>query len=44
VLASDDPHATALSFARSAFEHACAVCAWDGKLAASAAGDPPPVR
>jgi hypothetical protein len=44
VLASEDPHATALSFARSAFEHACAVCAWDGKLAASAAGDPPPVR
>jgi Family of unknown function (DUF5996) len=44
VLASDDPHATALSFARSAFEHACSVCGWDGRLAASAEGDPPPVR
>jgi hypothetical protein len=44
VLASEDPHATAVSFARSAFEHACAVCGWDGELAASAEGDPPPVR
>jgi Family of unknown function (DUF5996) len=43
VRASDEPHATALSFARSAFQHACAICGWDGKLAASADGDPPPV-
>ncbi len=43
VRSSPDPHATALSFARSAFQHACRVCGWDPKLAASAAGDPPPV-
>jgi len=43
VRASDNPHSTALSFARSAFQHACAICGWDGKLAASAGGDPPPV-
>jgi hypothetical protein len=41
--ASADPHATALAFARSAFKHACAVCAWDPALAASAEGIPPPV-
>jgi Family of unknown function (DUF5996) len=39
-----DPHAAALSFARSAVLHACAVCGWDGALTASAAGDPPPLR
>lgn len=44
VRASEDPHAMALSFARSAFQHACAICGWDDKLAASAEGDPPPVR
>ncbi len=44
VRASEDPHATAVAFARSAFQHACAVCKWDEKLAASAEGDPPPVR
>jgi hypothetical protein len=38
-----DPHAVALEFARSAFRHACAVCAWDPGLAASADGTPPPV-
>jgi hypothetical protein len=43
VAASEDPHATALAFARSAFAHACTVCGWDRKLAASAEGDPPPV-
>jgi len=42
--ASGDPHASALAFAHSAFEHACLVCGWDAALAASAAGDPPPVR
>jgi hypothetical protein len=41
--ASPDPHATALAFARAAFEHACAVCDWDPALAASAEGTPPPV-
>jgi hypothetical protein len=43
VVASSDPHATALGFVRSAFQHACAVCEWDPALAASAAGSPPPV-
>jgi hypothetical protein len=38
-----DPHGAALEFARSAFRHACAVCAWDPGLAASADGTPPPV-
>jgi len=43
VRASDDPHACALQFARSAFRHACLVCGWDGALSASAEGKPPPV-
>ena len=43
VIASSDPHATALEFARSAFRHACAVCEWDAALLASAEGTPPPV-
>jgi hypothetical protein len=43
VIASADPHATALEFARSAFRHACAVCEWEPALLASAEGTPPPV-
>jgi uncharacterized protein DUF5996 len=43
VLGAGDPHAAALGFARSAFTHACTVCAWDPALPASAAGTPPPV-
>ncbi|HEX8959254.1 MAG TPA: DUF5996 family protein, partial [Solirubrobacterales bacterium] len=43
IRAGDDPHASALSFARSAFQHACLVCGWDESLAASAEGVPPPV-
>ena len=43
VIRADDPHATALAFARSAFRHACVVCDWDPGLPASAEGDPPPV-
>lgn len=43
VRASADPHAVALEFARSVFDHACAVCDWDPALAASAAGTPPPI-
>jgi hypothetical protein len=43
VCASSDPHAFALQFARSAFRHACVVCAWDPALPASAEGTPPPV-
>jgi hypothetical protein len=43
VRAAADPHAAALAFARSAFQHACVVCGWDPALAASAEGRPPPV-
>jgi hypothetical protein len=43
VVASPDPFATALRFARSAVDHACAVCGWDPTLAASIHGKPPPV-
>ena len=43
VIASPDPHTTALSFARSAFLHACTICGWDPALADSAEGKPPPV-
>jgi hypothetical protein len=43
VCAAPDPHAAALTFARSAFQHACAVCGWDPALAATAEGVPPPV-
>ena len=42
-IASPDPHAAALEFARAAFQHACAVCGWDPALPASAEGNPPPV-
>jgi hypothetical protein len=42
-LATGDPHAAALEFARSLFRHACAVCGWDPALAATAEGKPPPV-
>lgn len=44
VRTADDPRAYALEFARSVFQHSCTVCGWDGALAASAAGTPPPVR
>jgi Family of unknown function (DUF5996) len=44
VRASDDPHAFALEFAHSAFQHACLVCGWDRALSASAEGAPPPVK
>jgi hypothetical protein len=43
VVASANPHATALEFARSVFRHACVVCGWDEALAASADSTPPPV-
>jgi hypothetical protein len=43
VRASSDPHATALEFARSAWDHACRTCDWDPGLAGSAQGTPPPV-
>ena len=43
VIASGDPHAAALEFARSAFRHGCVVCEWDPALPASAEGTPPPL-
>ena len=43
VIESDDPHGTALAFARSAVTHSCAACGWDPVLAASVHGTPPPV-
>jgi hypothetical protein len=43
VIAAPDPHEYALSFARSAFQHACLVCDWDPGLAATVEGRPPPV-
>jgi len=43
VVGAADPHADALSFARSAFRHACVVCEWDPGLPASAEGTPPPL-
>jgi uncharacterized protein DUF5996 len=43
VRSADDPHETALAFARSAVQHACAVCDWDPSLAASVDGRRPPV-
>jgi hypothetical protein len=44
VLVNPDPRGAALKFARSVFRHACAVCAWDPDLAATADAIPPPVR
>jgi uncharacterized protein DUF5996 len=43
VVASRDPHQTALEFARSALQHSCTVCGWDPALPASAEGHPPPI-
>jgi hypothetical protein len=43
VRSSPNPHAVGLEFARSAFRHACAACAWDPALPASVDGTPPPV-
>jgi Family of unknown function (DUF5996) len=41
---SADPHGDAIAFARSAFRHACEVCAWEPALESSARGVPPPVN
>ena len=43
VRSTADPHAAALEFARSAFDHACVVCSWDPALSDSVRGTPPPV-
>ena len=42
-IAGDDPHAMAVEFAYSVFNHSCRVCQWDPQLAATAEGRPPPV-
>jgi hypothetical protein len=44
VVASEDPHALAVGFAQAVFSHACDVCNWPNDLAASGAGNPPPIR
>ncbi len=44
VIAAEDPHATALEFARGVFHHGCMACKWDPALLASAEGSPPPIR
>ena len=43
VRSADNPHDTALAFARSAVQHACVVCGWPPSLAESADGRRPPV-
>jgi hypothetical protein len=43
VVVSRDPHGSVLEFARSAFQHSCALCGWDPVLPASAQGNPPPI-
>ena len=42
-ISASDPHEAALSFARTAFRHACALCGWDATLAGSADSSPPPL-
>jgi hypothetical protein len=44
VITTSDPHTAALEFAQAVVAHACLKCSWDPALAASAQGDPPPVR
>jgi hypothetical protein len=44
VCRADDPHATALAFARSLVRHSCALCDWDPAMTASIDAVPPPVR
>jgi hypothetical protein len=39
-----EPHDAALDFGRTLFQHACIVCGWDIDLAASARGNPAPIR
>jgi Family of unknown function (DUF5996) len=43
VVPSPDPHGSGLEFARSAFQHSCALCGWDPALPASVQGNPPPI-
>ena len=43
VVSSDDPHLTALNFARSAVRHSCVTCGSDPALSATLEGHPPPI-
>jgi hypothetical protein len=43
VVASRDPHSTAVEFCRSLIAHSCGLLGWDPQLAASAQGKPFPV-
>jgi hypothetical protein len=43
IVASSDPHSSALEFARSASQHSCRVCGWDPARAARMQGKPPPI-
>lgn len=42
--ATGDPEQAVVDFCGAIFSHACEVCEWSPDLAASAAGDPPPIR
>jgi Family of unknown function (DUF5996) len=42
-VAAPDPHAIALTFARSVAGHACSACEWDPELASSLESKPPPI-
>lgn len=42
--ATGNPQQAVIDFCGEIFSHACSVCDWNPALAASAAGDPPPVR
>ncbi|MCB0862636.1 MAG: hypothetical protein KDB66_05410 [Solirubrobacterales bacterium] len=42
--ATGNPEQAVIDFCGEIFSHACAVCDWNPALAASAAGDPPPIR
>jgi hypothetical protein len=44
VRGAPDPRATAVDFARSAFQDAYRVSGWNGQLGATAEGSPPPIR
>jgi Family of unknown function (DUF5996) len=44
IRSAEDPHALGLEFTRSAYDHACEVCAWDPVLAGSGKGSPPPIH
>jgi Family of unknown function (DUF5996) len=44
IRSAEDPHALGLEFTRSAYDHACEVCAWEPVLAGSGKGSPPPIH